>query len=220
MCGRFSQFSDKIQEKFKAKIKDNILLDFKYNYSPSDKIKAVVTNSERWIVLFRWGIINDWSLRKNFHLFNIRSESLFDKKPFFKLFERQRCLVIADGFYEWKHEESTKKPYYIFMKNQEPFAFGGIYENWISPDGKIISSCAIITTKANKLINQIHERMPVIIPEDFWEIWLDNSRFERECMIKLLEPYPADGMEMYEVSKEINSTKTDGSFLIKSVSRN
>ncbi len=216
MCGRFAQFSQKIEDQFKAKPKDSSQ-EFKFNYAPSDKIKAVVKIDERELVLFNWGIITEWSVRKGCGLINIRDDTLIDKKTFYSLFEKNRCLIVADGFYEWKKEPSggKKTPYYFFMKNKKPFAFAGLWNTWTPPDGNEIRSCAIITTQANSLVKILHDRMPVILNERDYDLWLNTGFFDREKLSSLLKPYPSEEMDSYEVSGAVGNVKNDYEGLIK-----
>jgi len=136
-------------------------------------------------------------------MFNARAETIADKPSFRSAFKKRRCLIIADGFYEWVQQEKRKQPFHISLKSGAPFGFAGLYEIWISPDNKTINTCTIITTEPNELIKPIHDRMPVIIPKDKEAIWIDPVIQDKEALISMLSPYPADEMKMAEGFKQI-----------------
>ncbi len=218
MCGRFAQFNQGIEGKFQAKPKKNTgELLFNFNYAPGNNIKAIVKEGERYIVNYKWGLTADWTIQKKLNIINIRSDTLTEKNSFQDLFRNKRCLIIADGFYEWKKSESGKIPYYITMRNKETFAFAGLWNSWINTAGIEILSCAIITTGANELVRRIHDRMPVIIPESGYDFWLDNTSFNKEKLEVLLAPCDPQLMDMYEVSGKVNYIKTSTSDLIQPV---
>ena len=125
------------------------------------------------------------------------------------LFRSRRCLVVADGFYEWQQRGRTKQPIYIVLKSREPFGFAGLWDSWTSPDREEIKSCTIITTEANDILKPIHDRMPVILTRDTEAIWLDPTIQKPATLLPLLTPYPADAMEPYPVSRAVNSPKND-----------
>ena len=132
------------------------------------------------------------------------------EKPSFRMpFERQRCLVVADGYFEWKQEGKTKKPYYIHLKSGQAFGFAGLYNVWASPEGESICTSAIVTTDANELVKPLHDRMPVITPPDKYDLWLDPTITEKNVLMPILNPYPADVMESYPVTPKMNSCKHD-----------
>ena len=127
-------------------------------------------------------------------MINARAETV-DKKPSFRdAFKKRRCLIIADGFYEWKKEGKSKAPLYYYFKSGRPFGFAGLYETWTSPDRKQINTCTIITTDANELIKPIHDRMPVILSHDQEKIWLDSDMADVAGLLSILKPYPAEEM--------------------------
>jgi putative SOS response-associated peptidase YedK len=125
-----------------------------------------------------------------------------EKPSFRSAFKKRRCLILADGFYEWQKTDDGKQPYYIKMQDDSPFAFAGLWETW--KDGDEIRSGTIITTDANDLMSEIHHRMPVILPPENYEVWLDPDFEEKEALTSLLKPYPADAMEAYPVSRRVN----------------
>ena len=142
-------------------------------------------------------------------MINARLETVAEKPSFRRAFKKSRCLMLADGFYEWRKENGGKQPYYVRMQSGQPFAFAGIWESWNMGEGGEIHSCAIITTDANDLMREIHHRMPVIMPPEYYELWLDPGVREPERLLPLLEPYQAADMEAYPVSRRVNSPSND-----------
>jgi putative SOS response-associated peptidase YedK len=140
-------------------------------------------------------------------MINARAETVATNRSFQPSFENHRCLVVADGFFEWKREGAAKKPYYIHLKNGDPMGFAGLYNNWISPEGEEICTCTIVTTDANDALADIHERMPVIAPAEDYGLWLDPSLHDKETLLPLLKPYPSDKLEIYPVTPRMNSFK-------------
>lgn len=223
MCGRFAQFSIKdfygIQEEFGIDEKDEPEdLPFTYNAAPGQNIYALIQEEKRKLKALHWGLLTDWSAKDpHFKLINIRSETLSEKKTFNRYFRENRCLVIADGFYEWKKDEKRKIPYYIYRKDKKPFAIAALWNVYQAPDGKTVSSCALLTTTANGLVGKIHDRMPVILPGEKYSEWLDNTGFDRERLLGFLTPFPEGEMTMHEVSAGVNSVKNNGPELIEPV---
>jgi putative SOS response-associated peptidase YedK len=151
------------------------------------------------LVCFRWGLIPSWSKDPAIanNLINARAETV-DQKPSFKdAFKRRRCLLVADGFYEWKREGSKKMPLYYYLKSGRTFGFAGLYETWISPDKKEINTCVIITTAANELIAPVHDRMPVILSHEQEKFWLAGDVADVEYLKSILKPYPAEEMDSH-----------------------
>jgi putative SOS response-associated peptidase YedK len=147
-------------------------------------------------------------------MINARAETLAEKPSFKRLLTSKRCLVVADGFYEWKQEGRGKTPMYITLKDGELFAFAGLWDAWKNPDGQVIRTCTIITTEANELIAPIHNRMPVILPRDARETWLDSTLHDEHALLPLLAPYPPDQMAVRPVSRLVNDPKREGAELI------
>jgi len=142
-------------------------------------------------------------------MINARAETVAEKPSFRQAFSRHRCLVVADGFYEWKKEGAKKQPVYVRLKSGKPFGFAGLYSDWTPPDGERVRTSTIITTNANGLLAPIPDRMPVIIPPDRYELWLDPGVHEKDRLIPLLAPYPEDELELYEVTAKVNLPKHD-----------
>ena len=213
MCGRFALKAPPrtIQEHFH--LPETLELSPRYNIAPSQAIAVVRSlqgEKNRHLDLLRWGLIPHWAkdMKIGYKMINARSETLAQKPSFRAAFKKRRCLIVADGFYEWKHAGRIKEPFYVQLENGAVFGFAGLWESWKSPDGNIVESCTVITTSANKLIRGIHDRMPVILlPEDY-ETWLQDSTPE-QTLQQLLAPYPAAEMKMHRVSPEVNSPKND-----------
>lgn len=208
MCGRFSFIDiEDIRERFKT---EPIDLKPNYNVAPTQDV-PVIRNGQ--LSMFRWGLIPSWAKDPYVgnKLINARAETV-DEKPSFKYsLQRKRCLIVADGFYEWKKEGRTKRPYRITLKNKGLFGFAGLWDTWKSPRGDIVNSCTIITTTPNELMAGIHDRMPVILSRDSEQVWLDQSIVDSGYLKSFLVPYPAELMEAYEVSGFVNSPKNNGS---------
>jgi putative SOS response-associated peptidase YedK len=206
MCGRFV-FTDpsKIKRLMPDADIDQLRIEFapNYNIAPSQNIPAVLNDGSNRARLIRWGLVPSWAkdISIGYRMINARSETLTEKTSFKRLVQERRCLIFAEGFYEWKKLGKTKQPYFIHMKDSETFAFAGLWDIW-EKDGNALVSGTIITTAANPLVAGIHERMPVILPPDFYDLWLGN---DRGAVMNFLKPYPAEEMEAYPVSPAVGS---------------
>jgi putative SOS response-associated peptidase YedK len=216
MCGRFTVTAhpELLAEEF---FLDEIPLDFKprYNMAPGQNIPLIRRNDaardeSRRLEFFRWGLVPSWAKDANAGrpMINARSETVAEKPTFRAAFKKRRCLIIADGFYEWKRSGSQKVPNYIRLKEQRPFAFAGLWECWKAKDQTALYSCTILTVPPNALVADIHDRMPVILPQQHRETWL-SPKSDSAALHALLRPYAANEMEAYPVSKRVNSTSTD-----------
>ena len=210
MCGRFTLAVDtnQIQESFPwLEVPPGI--EPRYNVAPMQPIAVVPNDGKDRLDFFLWGLIPSWAKDPNIgnRLINARAETLADKPSFRAAFRRRRCLILADGFYEWRAEpgQKTKIPTYIKMKNGDPFAFAGLWEIWHSPDGSKILSCTIITTPPNPMMKRIHNRMPAIMPQDAYATWLNPEEEDPRQLMPLLQPYREEAMTAYEVSRLVNS---------------
>lgn len=165
----------------------------------------------RHLVSMRWGLIPSWASDPTIgsKLINARAETLTHKSAFKNAFRNRRCLVVADGFYEWHKQNEAKIPLFIQLKSERPFGFASLSESWTSPSGENVSTCTIITTEPNDLVRSIHDRMPVILPKDVEDFWLDSSIEDHRRLLDLLLPYPAEEMEACPVSPLVNSVKND-----------
>jgi putative SOS response-associated peptidase YedK len=152
-------------------------------------------------------------------MINARAETVAQKRSFARAFKRHRCLVVADGFYEWKklEDKKFKIPYYFHLRSERPFGFAGLYGTWKSKDGTVLTTCTIITTQPNKIMKPIHNRMPAIIPREQRAMWLDRDVEDPDVLLPLLHPYTAEEMEMYEVARTVNSPKYNEPDCIKPV---
>jgi len=217
MCGRYSFAleDDLIWERFRVRVRTTIY-KARYNCAPGQDLAIVSNEDQVTLNLFRWGLIPFWAKDPAIgnRLINTKAETITVKPSFKNAFRSRRCLVLSDGFYEWK-KEREKKPYRIQMTDGSPFAMAGIWERWISPDGKIIQSFSIITTSPNETVATIHDRMPVILPTEDEQKWLGKTS-ETE-LLDLLKPYPAGKMTTYPISKLVNSTKNDSPEILEPV---
>lgn len=220
MCGRFtlSQTAEAIYQTFHVnKIPD---LEPQYNIAPTQMVAAVLHNPEtkqREFQKLRWGLIPSWAkdLGMGAKLINARAETAAEKPAFRSAFKHRRCLVVADGFYEWQTKEGKKQPFYFHLKEGKPFGFAGLWEQWRSPQGEEITSCTILTTKCNELLEPIHERMPVILQPQDYSLWLDPQVQTPEPLQQLLHPYPSEAMMAYPVTTVVNSPKHNSPDCIK-----
>jgi putative SOS response-associated peptidase YedK len=213
MCGRYTLRVpvEKLGEEFSLE-ENGMELQPRYNIAPTQEVAAVLeTGGRRHLELLRWGLIPAWADDPAIgsRLINARAETAPEKPSFRSAFKNRRCLVVADGFYEWKREADGKQPYYVRMERGRPFAFAGLWESWTAPDGEEVRSCAIITTEANRLMAPIHNRMPVILPPDHYSPWLDEDLREAEPLRELLRPYERDDLEAYAVSRHVNRPAND-----------
>jgi len=218
MCGRFTRSvtTEAIVDEFGiSEVKDNIQPS--YNIAPGQNVAAIIEDKSRKLGLLRWGLIPRWAKDAKIgnRMINARAETLTEKPSFKDLIKRNRCLIVADGFFEWKSDGEQKKPIYVFMKNQNPFAFAGLWDIWRSPEGKKVSTCTIITTGPNSLLKNIHKRMPVILQKQDVNLWLDRKEQDEKKMLPLLKPYPAGKMGCHEVSRAVNSPENNTPEIIR-----
>ena len=212
MCGRYSLIADlgELARRFEF---DGDWDDFdrRYNIAPTQDVLTVVGGESRRGGYMRWGLIPFWAKDKSIgsRMINARAETVGEKPSFRNALRRRRCLILADGFYEWQKLGKQKRPMRIVMQSGESFAFAGLWETWRDPQGEVIPSCTIITTSANDTLRPIHDRMPVILRRDLEDFWLDNSVTDPDALTSVLTPYANDAMEAYEVSTLINSARND-----------
>ena len=150
-------------------------------------------------------------------MINARAETVAEKPAFRSSFKKHRCLVMADGFYEWQKTEKEKQPFYIHLKSEKPMGFAGLYSIWTSPEGEEINTCTIIVTSANELLSPIHDRMPVILDTNDLDDWLNPAIEEPAKLLPLLKPYDGKKLELYKVSTKVNSPKNNSADLIKRI---
>jgi len=221
MCGRFTLTADpdELREVFSWITFPEKQFAPRYNIAPTQPIAVVTNTGENKLDFFTWGLIPFWAKDPSIgsRMINARSETLAEKPSFKNAFKRRRCLILADGFYEWQKipGEKAKQPIYIRMKESEPFTFAGLWEDWHSTDGSQILSATIITTSPNKLIEPIHNRMPVILPESAYRQWLAPGEADPQKLGALLRPFDADRMEAYPVSQMVNNPRNEDPRLIQ-----
>src|SRR3990170_4558902 len=223
MCGRMTLTTDKddLQSRFGYTDDSRVLFKPRYNIAPSqDSPVVTVKEDNRVLIMMRWGLIPFWAKEASigYKMINAKSETIAEKPSFRKPFKEKRCLVLADGFYEWtKTDKKNKVPFRFVLKTKKPFAFAGLWDAWKSPEGEILLSFTIITTTANELMEPIHDRMPVILHEKDESLWLDPEFKDTNKLAALLKPFPSDMMEAYRVSTIVNSPKNDSPDCIRPV---
>jgi putative SOS response-associated peptidase YedK len=224
MCGRFTLRTPMalLVPQFMADAPVQMAL--RYNIAPTQEVVIVRKTSEespRQFAIVRWGLIPSWSKDAKLagSLINARSETIAEKPSFRTAFKKRRCLVIADGYYEWPKtpaggkSSAKKQPYYITMQDERPFAFAGLWETWGGPKdaqpATPIETCTIITTETNELTRDLHDRMPVILRPEDYDLWLDPALQESAPLLPLLVPFAADEMKLQAVSTHVNSVRND-----------
>lgn len=212
MCGRFTltQSPEALAEVFH--VQQLLDLEAQYNIAPTQTVVTVLHNAEsnkRQFQKLRWGLIPSWAKDPSIStkLINARAETIAEKPSFRSAFKQRRCLIVADGFYEWQRKQGKKQPFYFRLKDEQPFGFAGLWEKWTNPEGEEINSCTIVTTTANELLEPIHDRMPVILAPQDYDLWLNPQEQKPQALQHLLSPYPASEMTSYPVSTVVNSPK-------------
>lgn len=214
MCGRFA-FTVPLAAFAKAFPDFTVCADWdpRYNIAPTQMVPVVLNDGRRRIELVRWGLIPHWADDPSIgnRLINARSETVAEKPAFRDAFRRRRCIILVDGFYEWRREPGgrRKTPIYIKLKNGDPFAFAGLWAEWKSPQGETIRSCTIITCDSNELLARVHHRMPVIIPREAFDLWLDPEPQDPEVLKPLMKQFPAELMCAYPVSPTVNNPRNE-----------
>jgi len=228
MCGRFTLHTPAETLATLFDLPETPVLAPRYNIAPTQPVAIVRASAhprlagQREWALVRWGLIPSWAKDPSIgaRMINARAETVAEKPSFRAPFRRRRCLVPADGFYEWRKVDGRKQPYYIRMQDGGPFAIAGLWEHWQGPDGSELQTCTLLTTEPNELLAPIHNRMPVIIaPEDYDE-WLDVTNEEPHFLSllhHLLRPYPAQAMDAYPVSAYVSNARNEGEACIKPV---
>lgn len=218
MCGRYSNTAklDAMQMRFDFDTEETDFVP-RYNIAPTQYAPVLLLddNGHKKMEMMRWGLIPHWAKDASIgnRMINARGESLQEKPVFKSPFKKNRCLVLADGFYEWQKTGKTKQPMRVTLKSRQLFAMAGLWARWKGPDGKEIKSFTIITTEPNALMKKIHDRMPVIIPPDLEDAWLKGEDLDQ--LQGMLAPYPAKELAAYEVSTIVNSPKNDMEDCIK-----
>jgi putative SOS response-associated peptidase YedK len=214
MCGRFTLTVNpaEVQESFSSFSFPQQFAP-RFNIAPTQPVLVIPNDDQNTADFFVWGLIPMWAKDPSIgnRMINARGETLEEKPAFRSSLKYKRCLILADGFYEWKGAEGkkVKTPFFIHMKDRKPFAFAGLWDSWNSPDGSLVKSCTIITTEPNELTGIIHNRMPVILhPRDYAK-WLDPSPQTPDQLKPLIKPFPAELMDAYPVSTLVNTPAND-----------
>ncbi|MDQ3802891.1 MAG: SOS response-associated peptidase [Acidobacteriota bacterium] len=213
MCGRFAQRSPskRIAEKFK--VEEVPPLAERYNVAPAQQVLVIrEAAGVREATFFKWGLVPRWAKDPAIgnKLINARSETVTEKPSFREAFTRRRCLIPADGFYEWQRAGGRKQPYFFKMRDWGPFGFAGLWERWEGEGGEVINSCTILTTEANDVLRPVHDRMPVILRPEDHELWLEAEVGKSDLVKGLLRPYPSAEMLGYPVGVLVNSPRNQG----------
>jgi putative SOS response-associated peptidase YedK len=214
MCGRYIIKAPVSQLASMFDLIDVPALSPRYNVAPTQSVPAIrlkPDRKERELVMLKWGLIPGWAKDASIgnRLINARGDTVAEKPSFRSAFRRRRCLMAADGFYEWQKTNGKKQPYFIGLKDQTPFTFAGLWEQWKDPEGDPVESCALITTDANDVVKPIHDRMPVILQPKDYGVWLDPGVQDSTELKKLLQPYPSEAMMAYPVSSFVNNPKNE-----------
>ncbi|HKW17568.1 MAG TPA: SOS response-associated peptidase [Terriglobales bacterium] len=210
VCNRFRATYSRtsIEEQFQAW--DEIENTPRFNVAPTQPILTVRSESgKRKVTEMRWGLIPSWASGVTFSNFNARSESVTTTPSFRDLIKTNRCLIPADAFYEWQKIGGVKQPFAFEVGDKELFAFAGLWDEWIDPQRRLVKSCTILTTEANSLVAEMHDRMPVIVPREAYELWLDPDSSLQE-VLALLKPFDSSSMHKYPVSTTLNNSQNQG----------
>ncbi len=219
MCGRFTLRAPTsvLVRAFQVETVGDSARDVppRYNIAPTQSVATIrEIQSKRDLTMLRWGLVPPWAedLSIGSRMINARGETVAEKPSFRAAFRKRRCLVLADGYFEWMAVGSKKQPYWIRAEMDLPFAMAGLWESWRSPagDGETTETCAIITTDANQAIREVHDRMPVILPADAWDLWIDNSVQDVDPLKQLLRPHDSDAWKISQVSTYVNNARHEG----------
>jgi len=218
MCGRFTLTLDPGEIQTLLDLGPFVhIVQPRFNIAPTQPVPIVKDPEKRAVELYRWGLVPFWADDPSIgsRMINARSETVSEKPSFRAAFKYRRCLLLADGFFEWHAAEkgAPKTPYLFKLKNDHPFTFAGLYEHWQSKDGGELHTCTILTCAPNALVADYHNRMPVMLDEETRWHWLDSCS-KQSTLLEMLVPYPAAEMKCFPVSKEINSPKNDRADLL------
>ena len=227
MCGRFVLKAPFSEIARLYNLTNNLNLEPRYNIPPTENVAVVRAGKEgagRTLDMLRWGLVPWWAkdLKVSFSNINAKAETVAEKPAFRDAFKERRCIIPADGFYEWKKlDAKTKQPYAIVMKDRGAFGFAGLWERWKDKaSGETVQSCAIITTTPNEVCAPIHDRMPVILPPESYASWLGEKSAEPCQLLGMLKPYPAELMEAYPVSTRVGNVKNTDAALFEPLKEN
>ncbi|MGA2965507.1 MAG: SOS response-associated peptidase [Terriglobales bacterium] len=216
MCGRYrlTRRKEILSETFDVETDTEVDWSPRYNIAPGQNVAVIREDASRPVrslSLLRWGLIPFWAKDANagYKMINARAETLTERPAFRGPMQSRRCLIPADGFYEWAKSGREKCPYCFMLADGSIFAFAGIWDQWKNPTGHPVETCSIITTTPNSLLAGIHDRMPVILERDCYDIWLDPGMKKADDLLYLLQPYRAESMRRYRVSSRVNSVRND-----------
>ena len=220
MCGRYTLHTpiEQLAELFE--LPEAPSLEPRFNVAPTQQVPAVVAEGDpprRAVRMMRWGLVPHWAKDPavGSRMINARSETVAEKPAFRTAFRRRRCLIPADGFYEWQAQADGKQPYYIRVRDGRPFAFAGLWEHWEGPDAVGLESCTILTTRPNDMLAQVHDRMPVILPPEAYQDWLWPVERQAAELLGLLNPYPSEEVTFHPVSRIVNSPRNESAKCIE-----
>jgi len=215
MCGRYvlkASLPD-IARMLGMDVGVDLALEPSFNIAPTRSVPVCRSEEpeQRELVLMHWGLIPHWAKQResNYRMINARAETVAEKPAFRSPFRHRRCLIPADGYYEWKSMQGRKQPYYFTMKDDQPFCFAGLWDRWQAPDGPPVESCTIITTGANAFASEFHHRIPVILTRNDYKRWLDPRITGAAQVAPLLQPFPSEAMSVYPVSTLVNKARVD-----------
>lgn len=220
MCGRFTLFSSEESLARAFGIGGVPELPRRYNIAPTQPVAVVRVapeRRERELALLRWGLVPSWAKDPDIgsRLINARAETAAERPAFREAFRRRRCLIPADGFYEWRGRRGGRKqPFFVRLRDGSLFGLAGLWERWRGEDGGVVESCTVLTTDANAVVAPIHDRMPVIVPPPSYDLWLDPAVREPGLLKPLLRPYPAEEMVAYPIDERVNNPRIDEEGLI------
>ena len=223
MCGRFTLRAPAERVKREFRLQEIPSTEAHYNISPTQNILAVRQKAdEREAVELKWGLIPSWSKDASMvaRLINARSETVMEKPSFREPFKRQRCIIPADGVYEWQRTGSSKRPFFFHMRDDQLFGLAGLWDRWRDEGGEVIESCAILTTEANDVFGPVHDRMPVILSQEKYDVWLAEDMRDVGLLKELLRPYPEPEIIAHPVRHLVNSPMNQGADLIKAIGEN
>ena len=220
MCGRYT-ITVTIEELMARFMAEDATVPFhrpRYNVAPTQLVPVVIHDGTRnRLGMLKWGLVPPWAEdeRIGARMINARAETLEERPAFRRAFRFKRCILPADGFYEWKRDGKRKRPLRIVLRDGGVFGMAGLYETWTGPDGRKVHTCAVVTTAPNRLMADIHDRMPVILRREDEALWLDRNVQDPERLRPLLQPYPAEEMEAYEVDPRVGNVAFDDPGLIR-----
>lgn len=222
MCGRFTlQITPEMLAEIFGLSETPQSLAPRYNIAPTQQIPIIrqLADSANHLSFAHWGLIPSWAKDKSIgnHMINARAETVHEKPSFRHAVKYRRCLIPSSGFFEWRKDGNIKIPLYIHLKDSSPMVYAGLWESWKSPEGDNLESCTILTTAANKLIEPLHDRMPVILHPQEYNHWLNRDITDPAEFQTLYHPYPAETMDAYEVSTEVNNPRNDSPSCIAKV---